>query len=109
MQTIPCCFIICNNNDRIYVALCCCLGAFVDSIYVRLWHASTLIICDKCKLYYTLYMIILVYAGLHKAFVVFYEALYHTSFFVSLLQLVYILFDDGILLVYYIAKYIVIN
>ena len=31
---------LCDNNDRIYVALCkvlcCCLGAFVDSIYVRL-------------------------------------------------------------------------
>ena len=27
---------LCDNNDRIYVALCCCLGAFVDSVYVRL-------------------------------------------------------------------------
>ena len=25
-----------DNNDSIYVALCCCLRAFVDSIYVRL-------------------------------------------------------------------------
>ena len=32
-HTIPS---LCDNNDSIYVALCCCLGAFVDSIYVRL-------------------------------------------------------------------------
>ena len=26
----------CDNNDSIYVALCCCLRAFVDNIYVSL-------------------------------------------------------------------------
>ena len=39
---------------------------------------------NNAILYYTLYMIILVYTALHKAFV-FYESLYHTSFFLSLL------------------------
>ena len=27
---------LCDNNDYIYVALCCCLRAFIDSIYDRL-------------------------------------------------------------------------
>ena len=50
MQTIPCCFIMYNNNEHIYVALCCCLGAFVDSIYVRLRYTNTLIIYNMLSL-----------------------------------------------------------
>ena len=52
-------------------------------------------------------MIILVYTALHKAFV-FSMRCYITLAF-CLLYLVYILFDDAILLVYYIAKYILFN
>ena len=53
-------------------------------------------------------MIILVYTALHKAFV-FYEVLYHTRFFSQFVVARIHFVDDGILLVYYIAKYIVFN
>ena len=65
---------------------------------------------DYTILFYMLYMIILVCAALHKAFV-FYEALYHKSFSQFCGSSYTFLFDDGILLVYlyYIVKYIVCN
>ena len=61
-------------------------------------------------LYYTLYMILFVCTSLHKAFVFFYEALYHKSFF-SVCCSSYTFCFDGILVVYlyYIAKYMVFN
>ena len=61
-------------------------------------------------LFYMLYMIISVCISLHNAFVFFYEALYHTSFF-SVSRSYYTFLFDGILLVYlyYTAKYIVFN
>ena len=68
-------------------------------------HILYVINANNTIQYYTLYMILLVYTALHKAFVFFYEVFYHTSF----LFVVYILFDDGILLVYHIAKYILFN
>ena len=55
-----------------------------------------------------LYMIILVHTALHKAFI-FYEALYHKRFF-SVCCSSYALFDAKcILLVYYVARYIIFN
>ena len=73
-------------------------------------QAHILYVINATILFYTLCIIILVCTALHKAFV-FYEALYHEASFLVLLYLLYILFDDGILLVYlyYIAKYIVFN
>ena len=63
---------------------------------------------DNALLFYKLYMIILVCTALHNAFV-FYEALYHKRFF-SVCCSSYTLFDAKcILLVYYVAKYIVFN
>ena len=72
-------------------------------------HILYVINADNTILYYTLYIIILVYTSLHKAFCFFYEVLYHTSFFSVCCSSYTFLFDDGILLVYYIAKYIVFN
>ena len=48
-------------------------------------HILYVINANNTILYYTLYMIILVYTALHKAFSFFYEVLYHTSFFLSFL------------------------
>ena len=65
---------------------------------------------DNTILFYTLYMIILVYTALHKAFV-FHEALYYKSFFLVVIARIH-LFDVkciSLVYLYYIAKYIVFN